>query len=86
MAKQVTVKDQAQGQECEQEQEQELELEQYEGDLNLASENELASAKMRMNVVFEQNLLKPGSPGYAHDVRKDFDQPKEDCGWDDDSS
>lgn len=41
---------------------------------------------MRMNVVFEQNLLKPGSPGYVHDVRKDFDDAEEECDWDEDST
>lgn len=56
------------------------------GDLNLASENELAAAKMRMNVIFEQNLLMPGAPGYVHDVRRDFDQAQEECDWDEDSS
>lgn len=61
-------------------------LEEDAKDLNLASENELAAAKMRMNVVFEQNLLKPDSPGYVHDVRRDFDQPEEECDWDEDSS
>lgn len=73
---QVAVKNQDQGREQEQQEQQQ--------DLNRASENELAAAKVRMDVVFKLNLLKPGSPGYVHDVRKDFDQPEEDCDWDED--
>ncbi len=55
------------------------------GDLNRASEDDLAAAKMRMNAIFEKNLKKPGSAGYVHDVRRDFDEPEEECDWDEDS-
>jgi len=55
------------------------------GDLNRASEDDLAAAKMRMNAIFEKNAKKPGSAGYVHDVRRDFDGPEEECEWDEDS-
>lgn len=54
-------------------------------DLNRASEAELVAAKMRMSVMFENNRRQPGSAGYVHDVRRDFDQAEEECGWDEDS-
>lgn len=54
-------------------------------DFNRASEADLAAAKKSMSIVFEQNLRKPGSPGYIHDLRKDFGQAEEECDWDDDS-
>lgn len=38
-----------------------------------------------MNVAFQQNLRKPGAPGYIHDLRKDFSSAEEDCDWDSDS-
>lgn len=79
-APEKAVQDQDQGQKKEEERGQD------EGDLNLAPENELAAAKMRMNVMFEQNLLRPGSAGYTHDVRREFDQAEEECDWDEDSS
>lgn len=82
MPKKITVQDQDQHQDQDRRQKQK----QHEGDLNLASENELAAAKMRMNVIFEQNLRRPGSEGYIHDVRRDFDQAEEECDWDEESS
>lgn len=76
--------DQAAAQQQAQEQ-REREDEHEHQDLNRASDAELAAAKMRMDVLFKQNLHKPGSSGYAHDVRKEFDPPEEECDWDEES-
>lgn len=58
---------------------------QPEEDLNHVSDAELAAAKRRMDVLFLQNQCHPGSPGYIHDIRKDFEPPQEACDWDEDS-
>lgn len=52
------------------------------GDLNSASQAELAAAKKKMDVTFQHNLHKPDAPGYLHDLRKDFGEAKEQCDWD----
>ena len=41
------------------------------GDLNAASEAELAAAKAEMQMTFERNSLRPGDTGYVHDKRLD---------------
>lgn len=55
-------------------------------DLNHASDAEVAAAKRRMDVIFQQNLRKPDAPGYVHDMRRDFGEPEEECDWDEDST
>ena len=41
------------------------------GDLNAASEADLAAAKAEMQMTFERNSLRPGDTGYVHDKRLD---------------
>ena len=51
------------------------------GDLNKASDDQLALAKARMNVDFESNRLTPNDPNYIFDKRQDF-EPMSDSSWD----
>ena len=51
------------------------------GDLNQASDDQLALAKARMNVDFESNRLTPNDPNYVFDKRQDF-EPMSDSSWD----
>ena len=51
------------------------------GDLNKASDDQLALAKARMNVDFESNRLTPNDPNYVFDKRQDF-EPMSDSSWD----
>ena len=55
------------------------------GDLNNVSERQLQSAKAMMNVDFSAKVIRPGDEGYVYDKQVEFDEPEEDCGWDDDS-
>ena len=52
------------------------------GDLNQASEQELAVAKNKMNEVFEKCQLLPGDVEYLYDKRVDFEEPDEESSWD----
>ena len=51
------------------------------GDLNQASDDQLAIAKARMNAEFESNRVKPNDPNYVFDKRQDF-EPMSDSSWD----
>lgn len=42
------------------------------GDLNKATDEELAAAKAKMSIVFDKKSLKPGDDGFEWDVRRDF--------------
>ena len=55
------------------------------GDLNAVSPGELAKAKEEMDVDFEKNRVKKGDPGYAYDVRQDFEPDESDNSWDNDA-
>jgi hypothetical protein len=46
-------------------------------------QEELALAKAKMSVKFEQNRLKPGDPGYVWDKQVEF-AADEQCEWDED--
>lgn len=51
-------------------------------DLNGLDQEELDEYKRLMEVDFDKNAIKPGDPRYQHDVQVEFDDPEEDCGWD----
>lgn len=51
------------------------------GDLNKASDDQLALAKAKMNVDFESNRLTPNDANYVFDKRQDF-EPMSDSSWD----
>ena len=55
------------------------------GDLNKASDAELAVAKAKMDVEFEKKRLKPGDHGFEWDLRVDFDAGDESNEWDEES-
>ena len=46
-------------------------------DLNKLDVNELKKEKAKMDVKFEENRTKPGDNNFQYDVRKEFDEPKE---------
>lgn len=52
------------------------------GDLNQASEEELAVAKGKMNEVFEKCQILPADVEYIYDKRVDFEKPDEESSWD----
>ena len=56
------------------------------GDLNNVSERQLQSAKAMMNVDFSAKAVRPGDEGYEYDKQVEFNEPEEDCGWDDSES
>jgi hypothetical protein len=60
------------------------EPEQDEEDLNKASDIKLRIAKANMNVGFEENQISKTDAQYKYDVRADFGETTEDCGWDED--
>ena len=50
------------------------------------SSEELARAKEKMSVLFQENFIKADDPRYVHDKVVDFDAvAKEDNDWDEDS-
>ena len=51
------------------------------GDLNQASDDQLALVKARMNIDFESKRLTPNDPNYVFDKRQDF-EPMSDSSWD----
>eukprot|EP00049_Salpingoeca_infusionum_P005850 m.97863 g.97863 ORF g.97863 m.97863 type:complete len:155 (+) comp13112_c0_seq3:45-509(+) len=53
-------------------------------DLNALTDEELQQHKAAMDADFMKNQLKPGDPGYQHDVQVEF-KPTEKTDWDDDS-
>lgn len=48
------------------------------------SEEENRLAKELMNDAFERNRVQREDPGFKYDVRREFGEGSEDCGWDDD--
>jgi centrosomal protein CEP19 len=52
-------------------------------DYNRVSEVQLKQVKNRMDVVFQQNLLKPGDEEYVYDKQVDFQAPQKKSEWDD---
>ena len=46
-------------------------------------EEKLNAYKTAMEEEFKRNAIKPGDPNWKHDVQVDFEEPEEDCGWDD---
>ena len=55
-------------------------------DLNKLDDEELSNVKEKMNVLFEQNQVKPGDEKWLYDVEVDFQEGKiETSAWDDDS-
>ena len=54
------------------------------GDLNKASDDVIAAAKAKMDVVFEQTRLKPGDEGFVWDKQVEFGPPEDANDWDDD--
>lgn len=52
-------------------------------DLNKVSEVELERKKKLMDIEFKKNQLKPGDPGYVHNVKEEF-TPDKPSAWDDD--
>ena len=55
------------------------------GDLNKASDAEVAAAKAKMDVEFNKKQLKPGDDGFEWDVRMDFEAGGESNDWDEES-
>jgi hypothetical protein len=52
-------------------------------DLQNIEEEKLNAYKTAMEEEFKRNAIKPGDPNWKHDVQVDFEEPEEDCGWDD---
>jgi len=52
-------------------------------DLQNIEEEKLNAYKTAMEEDFKRNAIKPGDPNWKHDVQVDFEEPEEDCGWDD---
>lgn len=52
-------------------------------DYNRVSETQLRQAKQRMDVVFEQNSVRPGERGFQYDRRVAFQPAQEASDWDD---
>ena len=50
-------------------------------DLNKVSDQELLKAKQRMDVIFDNQRLRPGDVRYEYDKRVDYD-PESDSSWD----
>lgn len=52
-------------------------------DYNRVSEAQLKQVKLKMDVVFQQNILRPGEQGYVYDKQVAFQAPQEASDWDD---
>ncbi|CAL1166425.1 unnamed protein product [Cladocopium goreaui] len=58
------------------------EIDYHEANLNKLSDNELARHKAKMNTSFLANQMKPGDNGFVYDMRVDFPDADQSCGWD----
>jgi hypothetical protein len=52
-------------------------------DYNRVSESQLKQVKQKMDVVFAQNIVRPGEEGYQYDKRVAFQAAQEASEWDD---
>ncbi|TYZ63826.1 hypothetical protein PybrP1_007358 [[Pythium] brassicae (nom. inval.)] len=52
-------------------------------DYNRVSEAQLKQVKLKMDVVFQQNTVRPGEQGYVYDRQVAFHAPQEASDWDD---
>lgn len=52
-------------------------------DYNRVSETQLKQVKRKMDVVFEQNIVRPGEAGYEYDKQVAFANATEASDWDD---
>lgn len=53
-------------------------------DYNRVSETQLKQVKMKMDLVFQQNFVRPGEDGYQYDKQITFQTTQEASDWDDD--
>ncbi|CAJ1352814.1 unnamed protein product [Effrenium voratum] len=56
----------------------------HEANLNKLPDDELMRHKARMNATFIAHQRKPGDDGFVYDVRVDFPEAEQECGWDSD--
>lgn len=52
-------------------------------DYNRVSETQLKQVKAKMDVLFEQNLVRPGQTDFQYDKQIAFEPPQEASDWDD---
>lgn len=52
-------------------------------DYNRVSETQLKQVKQKMDLVFEQNIIRPDQEGYQYDKQVDFQAATEASDWDD---
>ncbi|EEY57330.1 uncharacterized protein PITG_11177 [Phytophthora infestans T30-4] len=52
-------------------------------DYNRVSETQLKQVKQKMDLVFEQNIIRPDQAGYQYDKQIEFQQATEISDWDD---
>lgn len=52
--------------------------------LNELTPEEGLKFKKKMDVKFNQNLVKPGDAGFVYDKRIEFNKQTKHCDWDDD--
>lgn len=52
-------------------------------DYNRVSETQLKQVKMKMDLVFQQNFVRPGEDGYRYDKQVTFQPAQEASDWDD---
>lgn len=53
-------------------------------DYNRVSETQLKQVKQKMDLVFQQNIVRPGENGYKYDKQVAFQATQEASDWDDD--
>ena len=51
-------------------------------DYNRVSETQLRQVKLRMNTVFEKNVIRPGTVEFEYDKQVTFPPPNETSDWD----
>lgn len=52
-------------------------------DYNRVSETQLKQVKQKMDLVFEQNIIRPDQQGYQYDKQVEFQPGTETSDWDD---
>ncbi|GMF25639.1 unnamed protein product [Phytophthora lilii] len=52
-------------------------------DYNRVSETQLKQVKQKMDLVFEQNIIRPDQDGYQYDKQVEFQPATETSDWDD---